>query len=80
MNNDMDEIDPLVMAALNYMDWELYVEEGDDEGAEAAYELYCQYRQELVSQILTLNETAALQETQDYVRGMVAGYIEAIRS
>jgi len=80
VNNDTADIDSLAMAALSYMDWELYVEEGDDDGAEAAFESYLQYRQRLISEILINDDLASLRETEDYVTGMVAGYMEAIRS
>ena len=80
MNNDTADINPLAMAALSYMDWELYVEEGDDDGAEASFESYLAYRQTLISEILASNDVASLRETEDYVTGMVAGYIEAISS
>jgi len=79
VNNDTADIDPLAMAALSYMDWELYVEEGDDEGAEAAFEAYLHYRRTLLEGFLTTDDFVSMQEPEDYVTGLVAGYIQAIR-
>ena len=78
--SSLGDIPILAFAASSYLDWFWFIDHKDDDGAEAAYEAYQFYRQQLKAQMLQDMPHASELEAHTYVTGMIDGFIEAIQS
>jgi hypothetical protein len=79
MNTELTPQHALLMAAINWLDFDLYLKEGDDDGADGAYESYLTYLQHLVNDMRQEFPLVGYDEHMSYATGMVDGFVRAMR-
>jgi hypothetical protein len=78
MKKGIGNIATLAWAAQSYLDWLYYIDHQDDDGAESAYEQYQGYKRQLMVQMLADMPHVSPHVAEDYVTGMLDGYIQAV--
>ena len=78
MKPDIGNISLLTWTAHQYLDWIWYIDHKDWEAAEGCYSDYLACKQKLMAEMLKDVPSASVHDAEDYVTGMVDGYIQAI--